>query len=162
MVISAFEPFVNQDSETLILGSFPSVKSREENFFYGNKLNRFWKTLSDIFGDPTPVTVEEKKEFLTKHKIALWDIVSKCEIEGSLDANIKNPQICDLTQIFKVATIKKIIVNGMVAKKLFKKSYPLLNKIAFYLPSTSPANTHFDYKAWEKAIKADFITANDF
>lgn len=162
MVIKAFKPFVNSDSETLILGSFPSVKSRQENFFYGNNQNRFWKIISEILGDVLPQNIEEKKAFLIKHKIALWDIVSECEIEGSLDANIKNPHICDLTQVFKVAAIKKIIINGATAKKFFKKAYPLLDKITFYLPSTSPANVKFDFKAWEKAIKADFIIANDF
>lgn len=162
MIIHAFEPFVNSDSEILILGSFPSVKSREENFYYGNKLNRFWKTLAEIYGEKICETVEEKKCFLTRHKIALWDVVTSCEIVGSLDANIKNPTVCDMTQIFKVANVNKILINGGTAKKLFKKAYPLLNKICFYLPSTSPANVHFDFKQWKKALLATPPTANKF
>lgn len=152
MSIRGFCPFVNGDSRILILGSFPSVKSREENFYYGNKQNRFWRTLAQIFGEELPTTVDEKKDMLSKHKIALWDVVVECEIEGSLDADIKNAVVCDMTQIFKTAAVKRIILNGGAAKKYFKKAYPNLMAITDCLPSTSPANTKFDFKIWKKTL----------
>ena len=95
-----FEPFFQTDSKLLILGSFPSVKSRQVEFYYGNKQNRFWRTVCTFFGDEVPETTEGKKAFLKKRRIALWDIVTECEIVGSQDATIKN---------FKVANVEKLL-----------------------------------------------------
>lgn len=144
-----FEPFFDSDSEILILGSFPSVKSRETDFYYGNKQNRFWRTLATIFNCAVPTTNEEKKLFLAKYKIALWDIVVECDIKGSMDADIKNPKLADIYRVLNAAPIKKIITNGQKAHSLFVKHFPELEKITVPLPSTSPANARFDFEKWK-------------
>ena len=141
------------DSEILILGSFPSVISRETNFYYGNKQNRFWKILAEAFGETTPETISEKQALLTLHKIALWDVVQECEIKGSLDNTIKNFVVADLNEVLHCANIKKIILNGGKAKEIFVKNYPHLVDIAVFLPSTSPLNTRLDKSVWLNALK---------
>ncbi len=141
------------DSEILILGSFPSVISRETNFYYGNKQNRFWKILAEAFGEPAPETISDKQALLTLHKIALWDVVAECEITGSLDSTIKNYKVADLRQVLDKANVKKIILNGGKAKEIFVKNYPHLVDIAVFLPSTSPLNTRFDKTIWLNALK---------
>ena len=141
MIIHPFPPLYNEDSETLILGSFPSVKSREEMFFYGHPQNRFWKVLSAVFQCPSLETVEEKKQFLLFHKIALWDVIGSCEIEGSSDSSIKNVTANDLTPIIGGANIKRIFVNGKTAERYYNKyTKDKIGKEAICLPSTSPAN----------------------
>lgn len=152
-VFRGFPPYFNADSEILILGSFPSVKSREVNFFYGNPLNRFWKTVSGAFGEAAPTTLEEKKSLLLSHKIALWDIVTSCEIVGSLDTAIKNPTVADLYTVLNAAPITKIITNGAKSYQLTTRYFPELKNIIIPLPSTSPANTRFDATLWEKTLK---------
>ncbi|MDD4833056.1 MAG: DNA-deoxyinosine glycosylase, partial [Clostridia bacterium] len=138
----------NENSLILILGSFPSVKSREVSFYYGNKQNRFWKMLSDFFGMPID-TIDEKKKLLSVNKIALWDIVTKCEITGSLDSAIKNYSVADVSSLLTTApNIKKILINGQTANKIFTKHFHELSGLAVCLPSTSPANTRFDKSAW--------------
>jgi len=152
-LIDGFEPFYDENSLILILGSFPSVKSREVSFYYGNKQNRFWKMLSDFFGMPIE-TVDEKKNLLFKNKIALWDIVTKCEIIGSMDSAIKNYSVADVLSLLAAAPdIKKILINGQTANKIFTKNFPELSGIAVCLPSTSPANTRFDKFVWLKELE---------
>lgn len=112
MIYKGFLPFFDENSEILILGSFPSVISRETNFYYGNKQNRFWKVLAEAFGEPAPETIGEKQALLKNHKIALWDVVAECEITGSLDSTIKNYKVADLQKVLDKAKIKKIILNG--------------------------------------------------
>ena len=139
-----FEPICNENSRILILGSFPSVKSREQSFYYGHPQNRFWRILSGVFGEQTPVSIEEKKEFLLSHAIALYDVISSCEIEGSSDSSIKNATPNDIRSIVEGAQIEKIITNGKLAHKLYEKhiaSTVALPEIC--LPSTSPANAAF-------------------
>lgn len=139
-----FEPICNENSRILILGSFPSVKSREQSFYYGHPQNRFWRMLSGVFGEQTPVSIEEKKEFLLSHAIALYDVISSCEIEGSSDSSIKNATPNDIRSIVEGAQIEKIITNGKLAHKLYEKhiaSTVALPEIC--LPSTSPANAAF-------------------
>ena len=139
-----FEPICNENSRILILGSFPSVKSREQSFYYGHPQNRFWRMLSGVFGEQTPVSLEEKKEFLLSHAIALFDVISSCEIEGSSDSSIKNATPNDIRSIVEGAQIEKIITNGKLAHKLYEKhiaSTVALPEIC--LPSTSPANAAF-------------------
>lgn len=153
MRYSGFEPCMDGNAKILILGSFPSVKSRENAFFYGNPHNRFWKLLAEIYGAATPQSVDEKKSFLLSRNIALWDIVSECEIEGSLDSNIKNYVVADLDKVLKQAKIEKILLNGGTAAKIFFKHYPQLATIAVALPSTSPANARFDKTDWLSALK---------
>ena len=138
-----FPPFADSDSSILILGSFPSVKSREQQFFYGHPKNRFWPVVSAVFGKPEPKTVEEKKEFLRECHIALYDVIEECEIKASSDASIRNPVVSDLKSILAGTKVTKIFLNGKKAGQLFKRyQLPLLGEDAQYviLPSTSPAN----------------------
>lgn len=137
------EPIYNENSNILILGSFPSVKSREQKFFYGHPQNRFWKVLSYVFNEPLPITIDEKKQLLLKNNIAVWDVVKSCDIRGSSDSSIENVVVNDIDIILKAADIKKIFANGDKAYKLFKKYYSKDIDIK-KLPSTSPANAQFD------------------
>ena len=151
MMIHPIEPIYNKKSEILILGSFPSVKSREEGFFYGHPQNRFWKVTSAVFGESTPHTIQEKRKFLLRNKIAVWDVIHSCEITGSSDSSIKNVVVNDLTEILNGSNIKHIFVNGKKAFSLYNKYTKPETKIeAICLPSTSPANV-----AWnlEKLIE---------
>ncbi|MBQ9746519.1 MAG: DNA-deoxyinosine glycosylase [Clostridia bacterium] len=134
-------PVFDENSRVLILGSFPSVKSREEMFFYGHPQNRFWRVLAAVFGEPVPRTVEAKREFLLSHGVALWDMLASCEITGSADSSIKNAVPNDLSPIFGTAKIEKIFVNGKTAEKYYNKYIKkALEREAVCLPSTSPAN----------------------
>ncbi len=148
-------PLYNSDSKILILGSFPSQKSREQMFFYGHPQNRFWKVLSNVFDCALPKTIEEKREFLLSHNIALWDVIASCDIEGSSDSSIKNVIANDLGTIIKNADIRAIFVNGKTAEKYYNK-YILktLGKPAVCLPSTSPANAAWSLERlcddWQK------------
>lgn len=151
-MFNGFEPIFNKDSKVLILGSFPSVKSRENNFYYGNPNNKFWKMLQWVTNKKIPTSVDEKIAFLLKYKIALWDIVSSCEITGSSDSEIKVNSIADINKIISVADIKKILCNGKTAYSLTIKNFPNLEPICISLPSTSPANTTFSYDKWTKAF----------
>lgn len=155
MIYKGFLPFFDENSEILILGSFPSVISRETNFYYGNKQNRFWKVLADAFGEPAPETIGEKQALLKNHKIALWDVVAECEITGSLDSTIKNYKVADLQKVLDKANVKKIILNGGKAKEIFLKNYKYLSASAVFLPSTSPLNTRFDKTIWLTALKTE-------
>ena len=121
MIIHPIKPVFDSNSNVLILGSFPSVKSREEGFFYGHKKNRFWKVLSIIFAQNEPVSIDEKREFLLKNHVALWDVIKSCEIVGSADSSIKNVTINDLSEIIDNSKVKRIFVNGKTAEKFFKK-----------------------------------------
>ena len=151
-MIHPFPPLYHSDSNILILGSFPSVKSREQLFFYGHPQNRFWKVLSLVFNDILPQTIPEKKAFLQKHKIALWDVIQSCEITGSADSSIKNVTANDLSLILQNSCVSKIFVNGKTAFKYYEKyTKPILNKEAICLPSTSPANAAFSL---EKLVEA--------
>lgn len=147
-----FSPCINDKCEILILGSFPSVKSRENSFYYGHPQNRFWKLLAEYFDAPLPLSTDEKRDFVLSRKIALWDMVTECDIDGSLDSNIKNYRVADLDEVMEYAPITKILLNGRKAEQIFKKHYPDLLNIALYLPSTSPANTSFDKAVWFKAL----------
>jgi hypoxanthine-DNA glycosylase len=141
MIIHPIEPIYDKNSKMLILGSFPSVKSREQGFFYGHPQNRFWKVLAAVFADEVPVTIPEKKAFLLRNHIAVWDVIHSCEIQGSSDSSIRNVTANDLHTILEVADIQNIFVNGKTAEKLYKKYIePVCGRPAFYLPSTSPAN----------------------
>ncbi len=136
--------FINDDSEILILGSLPSVKSREEGFYYAHPRNRFFLTLSQVFNDNVPQTIDEKKDFLKRHKVALYDVLYECDIHASSDASIKNPRVINIVKILdEHPNIKKIAINGGKAKVLFDKYLlPLVKdkEKILYLPSTSPAN----------------------
>lgn len=130
-------PVYDANSRILILGSFPSVKSREAEFFYGHPQNRFWKVIAGVCGCDVPVTIEEKKDMLLKHRIALWDVIESCDIEGSSDSSIRNVKVNDFSRIFAVADIKRIFANGGTAYNLYRK---YVGDDITRLPSTSPAN----------------------
>ena len=141
MIEHPFPPLYNKDSRVLILGSFPSVKSRKQKFFYGHPQNRFWKVISAVFKCDEPETIEEKKQFLYENGIALWDVIASCEIAGSSDSSIRNVKVNDLLKILEEADIRQIFVNGKTAEKYFKKyTKAQINRDAICLPSTSPAN----------------------
>ena len=151
-----FSPVYDKNSKILILGSFPSVKSREISFYYGHKQNRFWKTICGYFGEEIPPNVKGKKEFLLRNHIALWDIALSCEIIGSADASIKNAVIADLNEILANAKIEKIFLNGSLAYQLFLSRYESIDIPYQKLPSTSPANPRFSVQIWKEALDAVF------
>ncbi len=136
-----FGPFYDKNSRILILGSIPSPKSREQGFYYGHPRNRFWPVLAGLFEEKAPETVEDRKEFLTKHHIALWDVLASCDIKGADDSSIKNPEANDMELILKSADIKAVFTTGAKASKLYEKlCLPECGVVATMLPSTSPAN----------------------
>ena len=157
MIIHPIPPVYDKDSRVLILGSFPSFKSRETGFFYGHPQNRFWKVLASVFQEETPVNIDEKKEFLLRNHVAVWDVIRSCDIEGSSDASIRNVIPNDLQTILSSAEIKAVYVNGKTAFKYYEKyMYPKIQREAKVLPSTSPANAVWNLQrlvdAW-KCIK---------
>ena len=141
MIVHPIPPVFDENSEILILGSFPSVKSREAAFFYGHPQNRFWKVLASVYNEEIPETVQQKKEFLLRNHIAVWDVIGSCNIEGSSDASIRDVTVNDLNIILKQTDIKEIYVNGKTAFKYYQKyTKPLIGRSVICLPSTSPAN----------------------
>ena len=141
MILHPIDPVFDEHSKILILGSFPSVKSREAEFFYGHPQNRFWKVLSTILCKDEPKSTQEKRTMLLENRIALWDVIASCEIEGSADSTIKNAKANDLSRILCHADIQKICVNGKTAKKYYDLYIkPAIGREAICLPSTSPAN----------------------
>lgn len=148
------EPVYDSESRILILGSFPSVKSREAGFFYGHPQNRFWKVLSGICSSGLPVTIEEKKQFLLSHHIAVWDVIASCTIVGSSDSSIKDVVPNNLDKILRTADIKQIFTNGGTADKLYQKYLkPSTGIPAVKLPSTSPANAAWSVERLEEEWK---------
>lgn len=147
-------PIFDQNSKVLVLGTFPSVKSREQQFFYGNPLNRFWRVMAAIFGSALPETAVEKSALLLKNRVALWDVVALCDIEGSYDASIRNAVPNDLRRITEKADIRQVYTNGLTADKLYRKLCLLQTGLdAVCLPSTSPANASYSFErlaeAWQ-------------
>ena len=141
MQVHPFDPIYDEDSRILILGTFPSVKSREMQFYYGHPRNRFWKTLAAVLQDEIPQTVEEKIRFLKTHHIALWDTCAACDIDGSADATIRRTVPNDIQPILKTADIRAIFCGGKTAGGLYEKHiFPQTGIPAIVLPSTSPAN----------------------
>ncbi len=145
-----FSPVFDPHSRILILGSFPSVRSREEGFFYGHPQNRFWKVLAGVWEAPLPQTIAEKKALLLANGIALWDVIASCETETSADADIQNAVPNDLSPIFQTAEITRIFANGKLAHRLAVR---YVSKETVYLPSTSPANAAWSLErlidAWQ-------------
>ena len=137
-------PLFDENSEILILGSFPSQKSREAQFFYGHPQNRFWLVLSAVLEEKLPQSIDEKREMLLKNKIALWDVIASCEIVGSSDSSIKNVVPNDISGILRKSNIKRIFVNGKTAEKYYNRYILDSTQIpAIVLPSTSPANAAY-------------------
>ena len=141
-VIHNIEPLYDSNSKILILGSFPSVKSREIQFFYGHKNNRFWPIMEKLFSVKLN-SIEDKKEFLHSNHIALWDVIGSCSIEGSDDGSIKDVKPNDISLITNNSPIEKIFVNGKKAYELFLKYN---REKATLLPSTSSANASYSFE----------------
>ncbi len=141
-----FDPIYNENSVILILGSLPSVKSRDQNFYYGHPRNRFWQIIAKICNSPVPMTISGKTDLCLDNRIALWDVIESCDITGSSDSSIKNVRLNDLSIIFEKSDIKKIFLNGSAAYRFYKtgdfKDYP----DAVRLPSTSPANASYSFE----------------
>ena len=152
MIVHPIDPVFDKNSRILILGSFPSVKSRESGFFYGHPQNRYWKVLSAVFEEECPETIPEKKAFLLRNHIAAWDVIHSCEITGSSDASIKNVTVNDLGMILREADIQEIYVNGKTAEKMYRKyTEPVLGRSCTVLPSTSPANAAWNLERLTEA-----------
>lgn len=161
-IIHPFRPLYNKDSRILILGSLPSVKSREEGFYYGHPRNRFWAMLAGIWDEPAPVDIEEKKQFILRHHLALYDAIESCDIIGSSDSSIRNVKPADLQEIIENAGIKKILANGKTAGKYFCKyqeeAYQDMFKV---MPSTSPANAAVSLEQLIKCWSVELLDEND-
>lgn len=143
-IIHPIPPLFDKDCTKLILGSFPSVKSREAQFFYGHPQNRFWRLIAELFNEEIPRTIEEKSELVLKHNIAMWDTIHSCTITGSSDSSIKDVVPNDLSVILNNSRVTQIFANGTASYNLYQKYiYPVTNIPAVKLPSTSPANAAF-------------------
>lgn len=163
MEVHPIKPIYNEKSKILILGSFPSVKSREECFFYAHPANRFWRVIAKICGEGVPKTIEEKTRLILGNNFAVWDVIHSCEIVGSSDSSIKNVQPNDLTMLIKNSEIKHIFVNGKKAEALYNKYLREQTGIdGVVLPSTSPANAAWSEEKlaeyWQRAISAALNT----
>ena len=159
MILHPIPPVFDENSKVLILGSFPSVRSREEGFFYGHPQNRFWKVTSSVFGEDTPSGTEEKKAFLLRNHIALWDVIGSCEINGSSDSSIRNTTVNDVSLILNTAKIRSVYLNGRKAYQLYQKfMFPLTGREGICLPSTSPANAAWSTDKLTEAWKIIKIT----
>jgi hypoxanthine-DNA glycosylase len=159
MQLHTIDPVYDGHSRVLILGSFPSVKSREAGFFYGHPQNRFWRVTAAVMGESVPVSIEEKRTFLLRSRIALWDVIAACEINGSADSTIRGARPVDLSPILEAARIERIFVNGRTAEKYYNAYLKdAVGREAIVLPSTSPANAAWSLErlidAWA-VIRAD-------
>ncbi len=148
------DPVYDAHSRILILGSFPSVKSREQQFFYGHRQNRFWRVMAQVLDCAVPESIEQKREMLLTHHVAVWDVIASCEIVGSSDASIRNVTPNDLSRILFHADIREIYTNGGKAHQLYQKYiFPVNGREARLLPSTSPANAGYSLErlteAWQ-------------
>ena len=153
-----FEPVFSKNSRILILGSFPSVQSRESQFYYGHPRNRFWKVISALFDTSVPLTIADKKALIIAHGLALWDSIASCSVSGSSDASVKNVVVNDLSIITNVCEIQRIYCNGHLSWQLFERYIsPEVKMDAICLPSTSPANAQWSYErlldAWRVILE---------
>lgn len=141
MIEHEFAPVFDTHSEILILGTFPSPKSRETGFYYGHPQNRFWKVMASLAGQPVPIGKDQRAAFLLAHRIALWDVCAQCEIKSADDSSIRHPKPNDMSQILAVAPISAIFTTGHKATELYRHIIkPMTGLDCVYLPSTSPAN----------------------
>ena len=155
-----FPPFWRPDSRILILGSFPSVKSREQQFYYGHPQNRFWRVLAGVYDEPVPTSREQKEFFLERNHVALWDVIDSCEIIGSSDSSIRNVKVTELNRILDACEIQNIYTNGATAHRLYEKyQQEICGRPAVRLPSTSPANAACTFsmllEAWKRILETE-------
>ena len=153
-----FAPIYNENSRILILGSFPSVKSRETSFYYGHPQNRFWRVIAALTECPVPQTIEEKKQLLITHGIALWDVIESCDIIGSSDSSIRNVIPAKIPELLQETGICRVYANGGTASRLYDRYILHQSQIpAVKLPSTSPANARADLdtliREWSRIIQ---------
>ncbi len=154
-IIHSIEPVFDTESRVLILGTMPSPKSREVQFYYGHPQNRFWRVLAAVLGEEVPQSVPEKKAMLLRHRIALWDVLAECEITGASDSSIRNPVANDLSVILDHAPVQAVFTTGATAWKLYTRlQKPHTGIEAVRLPSTSPANCAVKMEALTEAYKA--------
>lgn len=154
-IIHSIEPVFDAESRVLILGTMPSPKSREVQFYYGHPQNRFWRVLAAVLGEEVPQSVPEKKAMLLRHRIALWDVLAECEITGASDSSIRNPVANDLSVILGYAPVQAVFTTGATAWKLYTRlQKPHTGIEAVRLPSTSPANCAVKMEALTEAYKA--------
>ena len=154
-----FEPVYDKNSRILILGSLPSVKSREQSFYYGHPQNRFWRVISSLCKSPLPETTEDKKRLLLSNRIAVWDVIAECDISGSSDASIRNVTPTQLSLILDNADIRRIFLNGSKAFDIYERwQKPITGREAVKLPSSSPANAAWSF---EKLLKAWSVILDD-
>ena len=147
-VVHGFEPVFDGDSRVLVLGSLPSVKSREQGFYYGHPQNRFWRVVAGVFGEGVPDTIAARKALLLRCGVAVWDVVAECDIIGSADSSIRNVVPADLSRILDAAPIRAIFANGGTAERLYNKHQRgLTNREIIRLPSTSPANAKWSIES---------------
>ena len=163
MLRHPFEPVYDADARILILGSFPSERSRAEGFYYGHPQNRFWRVLAAVYGETPPAGVPEKKRLLLSHRLALWDAAAACDITGSLDSSIRRPEPTDLSRILAAAPIERVLCNGQTAGRLYRTlQQPLIRLPAEILPSTSPLNAAWTLEkltdAWRQALMTEMTS----
>ena len=154
-IIHPIPPLYDENSRILILGSFPSVKSREAMFFYGHPQNRFWRLLALLFDEDIPSTVDEKRTLVLRHNIAMWDVIHSCTVTGSSDSSIRDVVPNDLSMILDNSSVERIYCNGALSYKMYMKYiYPSTGIKAYKLPSTSPANAAYSMdrlaKEWRR------------
>ena len=155
-LVKGFEPVYDKNSRVLILGSFPSVKSRQVNFYYGNPRNRFWDILKEYFCENIPQTPQERAQFLLDKNIALWDVVTECEIDGSKDSSIKNFKVANIERLLQNSKICLIILNGSKSYEIFQSRFGDIEVPYVRLPSTSPANVSFKKEPWLNELSRVF------
>lgn len=154
-IVHPIPPLYNASSRVLILGSFPSVKSREAAFFYGHPQNRFWRLLARLFDEEPPVTTEQKRLLALRHHIALWDVIHSCTIIGSSDSSVRDVVPNDLSVIFENSAVERVFCNGALSHRLYRQYiYPETRIDAVRLPSTSPANAAFSIERLEQSWRA--------
>ena len=158
--IHPFPPIYDARSRVLVLGTFPSVKSREAGFYYAHPQNRFWRVMACIFDETPPGTVEAKRDFLLAHGVAVWDVLASCDIVGSADASIKNAEANDIGSLLRETGIGRVLTNGSTAHSLYiKHVYPHTGVMPLALPSTSPANASYSLerlvRAWRVALQKE-------
>lgn len=156
-IVHPIPPLFDRDSRLLILGSFPSVKSREAGFFYGHPQNRFWPLLARLFGEQPPTSVEQKKALALSHHIALWDSIASCTVVGSSDSSVRDVKPNNLTPILQGSCVTYVACNGTLSHSMYRKYlFPLTGIEAIRLPSTSPANAAFSMErllnAWQAIL----------
>lgn len=156
-VTHPFGPVWDSACRVLVLGSFPSVKSRENAFYYGHPQNRFWRMLGAVYHDAPPETVADKRAYLLRHHIALWDVIASCDIIGSSDSSIRGAVPNDLPGLLTRCPVERILLNGQTAGRIYLKYWDQLPLPHLILPSTSPANAAWSLErlagAWEDALK---------